>query len=106
MVGKLYGTLATSRKRPSALTSDKASQGINANWLITADDWDDFYTKDQQALIDEIVKKVTAVTATSGSRSRRRTTTAAWGTTASPCSAPPVAASASGNSPGGTHPAG
>jgi Protein of unknown function (DUF3500). len=62
VVGKLYGTLSDEQKKTICFDFDnELRKRINANWLITKPTiGSDFYTKDQQALIDEIVKKVTS----------------------------------------------
>lgn len=62
VVGKLYGTLSDEQKKTICFDFDnELRKRINANWHITKPTIaSDFYTKDQQALIDEIVKKVTS----------------------------------------------
>ena len=62
VVGKLYGTLSDEQKKTICFDFDhQLRKTINANWHITKPTiGSDFYTKDQQALIDEIVKKVTS----------------------------------------------
>lgn len=62
VVGKLCGTLSDEQKKIICFDFDnELRKRINANWLITKPTiGSDFYTKDQQALVDEIVRKVTS----------------------------------------------
>ena len=62
VVAKLYGTLNDEQKKTICFDFDhELRKRINANWHITKPTiGSEFYSKDQQALIDEIVKKVTS----------------------------------------------
>src|SRR3954452_12445081 len=62
VVGKLYGTLSDEQKKTICFDFDnELRKRINANWHVTKPTIaSEFYTKDQQALIDEIVQKVTS----------------------------------------------
>jgi hypothetical protein len=61
-VARLYQSLSDQQKQSIAFPFDHdLRKKINANWLITKPTiGDDFYTKEQRALIREIVQKVTS----------------------------------------------
>src|SRR3954463_8901115 len=61
-VARLYGSLRDEQKKTICFDFDnELRKRINANWHVTKPTIaSEFYTKDQQALIDEIVKKFTS----------------------------------------------
>src|SRR5688572_10927104 len=60
--GRLYESLSEAQRKEICFGFDNPLRGkVNANWQITKPTiGSDFYTKDQQKLIDEIVRKVTS----------------------------------------------
>ena len=97
-VKRFYDSLTDEQKKVMCFPFDHALRNkINANWAITKPTIDEFYTKDQQAILHEITRGILSPTATSASRSRWTTTPAGSASTTSPSSAPPAAASSSGN---------
>ena len=61
-VGRFYNTLSADQKKAICFGfGDPLRQKVNANWHITKPTiGNDFYTKDQRQLIDEIVRNVTS----------------------------------------------
>lgn len=61
-VGRFYNSLSDAQKKAICFGfEDPLRQRINANWHITKPTvGDDFYTKEQKQLVDEIVKNVTS----------------------------------------------
>lgn len=60
-VGRFYASLSADQKKAICLPfNHEARKRISANWHVTeALIGDDFYTKDQRAIIDEIVRNIT-----------------------------------------------
>ena len=95
-VKRFYDSLKDEQKKTICFPFDHPLRTkINANWPITKPTLAE-YTKEQQASPTRSSGTSPAPTATSGSRSRWKTTPVASTSTTSPSSAPPARASSSG----------
>jgi hypothetical protein len=60
-VKRLYGTLTSDQRKAICFPFDDPKRNrINANWAITKPTIGDFFTKEQQAIVDEIFKGATS----------------------------------------------
>ena len=97
-VKRFYDSLTEEQRKVICFPfDDKLRTKINANWAITKPTIAEYFTKEQQSLIDDVFKNVTSPEGCrAASRSRWKTTRAAPASITSPSSAPPARASSSG----------